>query len=465
MRFLALLALVCALLSSGDATRPAKPELLVARGIKAKGFQARSEDTNASAYISMTRASKQWSTSHINAYRKRDFGSGIAPTYAIQQAQSWFVNLTVAGKEYALLLDTGSSDTWIASEGFQCLDLHSATPIAEANCAFGPLYSPGKEFKPIANENFNITYGGGEFLTGTFGNTQVTLGGISVTQQIASVTGAGWDGDGISSGMIGFAYPPITFGYNGTDPHNDVPASQIPYNPLFTTLYKSGKISPVFSLAISRPFANSRSCMNGKSYKTQPADGYLALGGLPLVSTTGRWATSPIQYVALGAGYLNGSLPYPQYQFYTITPDSFLYKDSHKTKYKANQWSPLPNPANSSQVQVMLDSGTTLNYIPTEMSYALAALYEPPAVWNDKLGAFSVDCNATPPDFAVKISGVDFSVDKRDMILDDNTGNGTCIAGNSDGMNYPPYILGDVFMKNALVVFDVGAGELRFRSR
>ena len=40
-----------------------------------------------------------------------------------------------------------------------------------------------------------------------------------------------------------------------------------------------------------------------------------------------------------------------------------------------------------------------------------------------------------------------------------------CISGISNGEIYAPYILGDVFMKNVLVVFDVGAGELRFASR
>ena len=65
----------------------------------------------------------------------------------------------------------------------------------------------------------------------------------------------------------------------------------------------------------------------------------------------------------------------------------------------------------------------------------------------------------------MKIEGVIFPVDKRDMIMDDGTGEGTCQGGVSDGGTYAPYVLGDVFMKNVMVVFDVGASELRFRSR
>ena len=169
-------------------------------------------------------------------------------------------------------------------------------------------------------------------------------------------------------------------------------------------------------------------------------------------------------------------------EFYTITPDAFIYEGSETTAYEAENWSPLPNPSGSSQIQTIvsisqtinvhqkanykqLDSGTTLIYLPTNISNAVNTLFSPPGVWNDDIVAYSVDCNAVAPAFAVKIGGVIFSVDKRDMIMDDGTGQGTCQGGVSDGGTYAPYVLGDVFMKNVMVVFDVGASELRFRSR
>lgn len=78
---------------------------------------------------------------------------------------------------------------------------------------------------------------------------------------------------------------------------------------------------------------------------------------------------------------------------------------------------------------------------------------------------YPVPCNAKAPEFAVKIGGVVFPVDKRDLVLDDGTGTGKCISGINNGKTYVPYVFGDVFMKNVVVVFDVGAGQLRFRSR
>ena len=39
------------------------------------------------------------------------------------------------------------------------------------------------------------------------------------------------------------------------------------------------------------------------------------------------------------------------------------------------------------------------------------------------------------------------------------------MTGMSDGMSYAPYMLGDVFLNNVVVAFDVGAGEVRMVSR
>lgn len=77
------------------------------------------------------------------------------------------------------MVDTGSSDTWVVEEGFECLDIDSGDAVPESTCNFGPVYSPGNEFQSIPDENFNATYGDGQFLTGTFGTTNVTLGGIT----------------------------------------------------------------------------------------------------------------------------------------------------------------------------------------------------------------------------------------------------------------------------------------------
>lgn len=78
---------------------------------------------------------------------------------------------------------------------------------------------------------------------------------------------------------------------------------------------------------------------------------------------------------------------------------------------------------------------------------------------------YSVPCDATAPSFAIKIDGVTFEVDRGDLIQDDETGRGTCMSGVNNGRDNAPYVVGDVFLKNVVVVFDVGATELRIRAR
>lgn len=106
-------------------------------------------------------------------------------------------------------MDTGSSDTWLVETGFKCVDVTTSDPEPESYCAFGPTYNVSDTFKQVPDENFNITYGDGEFLTGILGRESVTLAGIEVGHTAALVNYAAWEGDGTTSGLMGLAYPAL----------------------------------------------------------------------------------------------------------------------------------------------------------------------------------------------------------------------------------------------------------------
>ncbi|THV54286.1 hypothetical protein BGAL_0030g00180 [Botrytis galanthina] len=417
---------------------------VVGQGYRPAAFQGPSTPRNVNTLFTLT----------ANINRRKGDLSGIAPANPFQKGHDWYTILEVEGQTYPVVIDTGSSDTWIVKPNFTCLDYDTGAPTSQRACLFGSGYAPSSGFKPIPNQHFNTTYASGENLKGKFGFVDVTLGGISVNTQIATVDTAAWLGDGTTSGLLGLAYPSITAAFNGTTFENDNAETQLPYDPIFTTMYKKHLIPPIFSLALSRP-----------SNRIGKGNGYLALGGLPPIASYGAWAVAPIQIVAIGEGYIQGALPWPQNQVYTLTPDNFIYPGSQRQKWNPKHWSPLSMPSSSSQVQLFIDSGTTLIFLPNSISSALAALYKPPAVYNVDLFAYSVPCNAKVPYFAVVIGGVSFSVDPRDMVQDDNTGTGNCVAGVSDGDPFDFYTLGDVFLKNVVAVFDVGASQLKFRSR
>lgn len=79
-----------------------------------------------------------------------------------------------------MAIDTGSSDTWLVGNGFQ--QYETAGGPLSPGADYGHTYTPGEDFHPVADVNFNINYGtgaGGSFITGTYGIVPVTLGGIT----------------------------------------------------------------------------------------------------------------------------------------------------------------------------------------------------------------------------------------------------------------------------------------------
>lgn len=374
----------------------------------------------------------------------------MTPLTSVEEGQVFLAGVKFGTESFQAVVDTGSSDTWLAGTGFQCVNVTTDADEPESDCLFGSTYNISPTFKQIPDENFNITYGDGEFLTGIVGHEAVIVAGITVkNQEVAVVDYAAWFGDGVSSGLIGFAFPSLTSAYAGTDPTMDV--TQEIYNPLFTNMYMEGYVAPLFSLAIERSSPTSGTV----------AGGQLAIGGLPPVIFNPIFASSPFQLLTMSDADAPAAIP--QYQFYTITTNGFTYAGSEKTKWSLPNFpNPFGPPTNPSEVQVIVDSGTTLILLPTGIANAVNALFDPPAVYSDDEGAYLVDCSAKAPEFGVKIGSQTFFINSADLILDG--GDSTCITGVDDAGDSLS-ILGDVFLKNVLAVFDVGASEMRFAAR
>ncbi|KAK5120470.1 hypothetical protein LTR85_006125 [Meristemomyces frigidus] len=341
----------------------------------------------------------------------------------------WAATITFGGEDVLVIRNTGSSDTWLVQQGFQCVDING-TDIAEADCYFGPTYNGTFTEGEIANENFNITYGDGEFLSGVVGYTDISIGNITVThQEVALATKAYWEGDGMTSGLIGLAYSSLTDAFAGDNATIDnpnvtgiAPGDQDPYSPVVQRMIAQGLNPPLFTLALER----------SSDLDENVPGGYVAFGGLPPVSGT----TGP---------------------FYSILPDGYVYKNNasvittYPTTYDA-----------------IVDSGTTLLYVPTAVASGYIASFEPPAVVYE--GDYYCPCNATAPYFGIEIAGETFNISSADIILPDSgfvsnaTGIEYCLIGVLDGGSGADglTIFGDVFLKNVVAVFDVGASILRF---
>ena len=142
--------------------------------------------------------------------------------------------------------------------------------------------------------------------------------------------------------------------------------------------------------------------------------------------------------------------------------------EARQNKRKTALRGPPPDPEkpardpNDTSVIAIVDSGTTLVYISDELAAEVTAAFTPPGFLNEDTGRFEVACNAIPPLFGVSIGGKIFNTNPDDMVLQYDVD--LCISGvqgNGGGL----WILGDVWMKSVLCVFDVGAGIMGFAGR
>lgn len=259
------------------------------------------------------------------------------------------------------------------------------------------------------------------------------MAGITVTkQQMSLVTSASIKGNGLFSGILGLGMRGLTTAYLGTDPRNDSASNAARYPPLVETMTTNSQVPPIFSVAMSRN--DNRS--------------FISFGGIPPAVHIGAVATTPISQISV-----NGKPR--EYLYYGLHPDSVTYNSSSAS-------------ANWTKPGLMIvDTGTTLNYFPRDVADTINGLFSPPADYYGG-GTYLVPCDATPPTLEIGIGGQVFRVDPGSMILPETRQPSFdadyCTTGIARGSG--TYILGDVFLQEMLVVFDVSdQKEMKFAKR
>lgn len=218
------------------------------------------------------------------------------------------------------------------------------------HCGFGSGFNGNFSGGAIPNIRFSRSYGDGTFVSGYFGYEDVTLGGLKVPhQQLAMVNFTYWWGEGLTSGLLGLAYPFMT--------GIDEPSQQ--YDPIFTNMWKRDKsVAPMFSLALSRedPAAKTESSL-------------LAFGGVPhgVDYDEDSWAKAPIQSMEMMQGW---GIDKPERGLYLIIADNFIYGPRNGTAEDAKTLQ-LGSPAsldgmttNLTQFPVLIDAGSTMTRLP-----------------------------------------------------------------------------------------------------
>ncbi|KAH8881170.1 acid protease, partial [Thozetella sp. PMI_491] len=362
-------------------------------------------------------------------------------------------SLSIDGETLQVVVDSGSSDTWVIGKNFTCVD-YDGSPLSKEYCSFGPAFKGDFKNKTLPRQKFSTRYGDGESVQGDFDLRDVTIAGITVkNQQIGLVSKVYSGGDGTTSGLMGLAYPLLTdifsAGIGETTLGNK---NQHEYDPIFTSMYKQKLVPPLFSMSMDKN--NS---------------GWLTFGGLPPVDHAAEFASTPIKM----AEVYNVSSLRTEYSFYTIIADGYIYGNQNTTNLTipASKWTNLFSiDAKVGQFPAIVDSGSTVMSLPTALSDAYAAQFKPAAVVNALTAEYWAPCTAKVPRFGVVIGGQTFFIAEADLLRQssklDWNGDGVmyCRLGVKDGYS-GPFVLGDSFMNNVVSVFDVGASMMRFARR
>lgn len=267
------------------------------------------------------------------ALRARVLANSSTTLAPVLGGVGYAVKVDFGGTEVLLDLDTGSSDIWVARHGVTCIG-DTMQPVPEKECMFGPLYNGTFEEGSIANETFASSYGDNEVVLGTLGYADVTIANMTVKhQEVALVEYAYWQGDNVTSGLAGFAYPAITGAYH--DPSKDNrKETQATYDPFVTSAIKQGLFTS-FSIALERG-------ANG-------GGGYLALGGLPPIPFNHTFTSTPIKITELN----NVGNTSSQLSFYTIEPEAFVISGG----LEAGKKTQLFKPVITNNADMIVDSG------------------------------------------------------------------------------------------------------------
>ncbi|KAJ7698060.1 aspartic peptidase domain-containing protein, partial [Mycena rosella] len=398
----------------------------------------------------------------LSAVRRFTTTNNTAILDWVWPVNDYLTNGTIGGQHFSFIVDTGSSDTWVVQKGFNCVDPQGNT-VSQSSCGFGTSgfdTNASKTFQPFPNVTYFNVFGNGNSVTGPVGFDTVSVGGLSVShQEIGLPNVAANKGDNISSGILGLAFPDLTNVFNITDPSKASVNNTLVYDPFFFTAVKEKKIkNSVFSVSVDRsPFSPFKQANNTFG----PHLGFLSFGGIAPVSVVNTSVTVPIQ--GYSANRTPSDAPGAKFLFHTIDIDSYTFPGSTGLVTASSN--------------TILDTGTSLNIVPTDVAAAYAAAFNPPGILTPipgtNLEGYAVDCNAEAPEFLVTIRGKTFNIDPRDQIVplgEDDDGNTICASGtqpssilavNADSI----LLLGDVFLHNVVATFNPIAREVTLTQR
>ena len=316
----------------------------------------------------------------------------------------YFANVTLGTPPQSLRLDidTGSSDLWTNSaSSLLCRQYTQA-------CGQSGTYNANKSSSySYVNSDFYIQYADGSTAEGDYVTDTLSIGGA----QIPNVQfGVGYNSSS-AQGILGIGY---------ATNEASIPTTGKSYNNLPEVLVNQKLINTMaYSLWLNDMDANEGSILFG-GVDTDKFHGTLVT--LPIIQEQG------------------------QYREFVVGLNSLVV--ANQTVFT----SPIP---------VLLDSGSSLSYLPTSYAQAVFTIFS--AQYDPTSGAAVVNCNLMNTDATVdfEFSGQTIRVSMSELVIIDGYHHNQpiCILGISD-VGDSTAVLGDTFLRSAYVVYDLSNNQI-----
>ena len=299
----------------------------------------------------------------------------------------YFANVSLGSPPQPLRLhiDTGSSDLWTNLASSQICE-SQGTPCIQSG-TYDPTTSTTWKF---LNNDFNISYVDGSGSSGAYGTDNLQIGGVTLKNLQLGLGNSSTSAEGI----LGIGYPvnEVAVNRQNAQPYPNTPALMV----------QQGLInSNAYSLWLNDLDANTGNILFG-GVNTDHYHG--SLQTVPIVQESGTFAEFIIVLTAVGNGGTAATL------------------------------------ASNQDIPVLLDSGSSLSYLPDDLTQTIYNHYK--AQYDENQGAAFVNCDLANSDDSLvfTFSSPSISVGLSELVIlagYDENNDPQCILGKS--WAFPPY--------------------------
>lgn len=342
-----------------------------------------------------------------------------------------------------VLLDTGSSDLWVSSpENPYCEASNDAKPvtslstttlsgsgtatsgssssIATVDCSeYGTFDSSKSETFNSNGTAFSISYGDGTFASGTWSTDNINMGDVNVTNLSFAVANA----SNSTVGVLGIGLPGLQSTYVGSS------AGSQPYQ--YDNLPMAMKSQGIINRNAYSLFLNDQDATTGS----------VLFGAVDHSKYSGSLYTIPILNMYRSRGYQN---PIE----FDVTVQGVSVTSGSTAKNLTNV-----------QFPALLDSGTTLSYLPYSLTELIANAVG--ATYSRLTGYYSMRCPSANNDTKIlfDFGGFQIAANLSSYLLSTSSSSSTCYLGMIP-LSSNSAIFGDNFLINTYVVYDLENYEI-----